>query len=76
MKSIAALEEYIDPCVELIQRAFDHMIEEAPDKSSATLELHKWLHFFTSDAIGELAVSAHIVQPVVAFCSLENLVWP
>jgi hypothetical protein len=60
MKSLSMLEDYIEPCVDGILKAFDTMIFVASD-GQADVEMQKWLHYFASDTVGELAVSpAHI----------------
>lgn len=56
MKSLSVLENYIDPCVIGILKAFDTAIAGAAD-GQAHVEMQKWLHYFASDAVGELAVS-------------------
>jgi hypothetical protein len=62
MKSLSVLENCIDPCVGGILKAFDTAIGGAAD-GQAHVEMQKWLHYFASDAVGELAVSSAIDFP-------------
>ena len=55
MKSLSVLEDYIEPCVSGILKAFDSVIGAASG-GQAHVEMQKWLHYFASDAVGELAV--------------------
>ena len=52
MSSMTRLESCIEPVIKLLLDVFDTSIAS----SSAIVDLSKWLHFFASDAVGELAV--------------------
>ncbi len=52
MSSMTRLETCIEPVIKLLLDVFDTNIVS----SSAIVDLSRWLHFFASDAVGELAV--------------------
>jgi len=68
MKSLSALEDYIEPCVNGILKAFDTVIAGASG-GQAHVEMQKWLHYFASDTVGELAVSS-------TRCSIDSCSFP
>jgi hypothetical protein len=63
MKSLSALEDYIEPCVNGILKAFDTAISGASG-GQAHVEMQKWLHYFASDTVGELAVSLNLMRSI------------
>lgn len=57
VKSLIVLEQYIEPCIDALYKVFDEKIASS-EHGKAHVELQKWLHYFASDAVGELAVCA------------------
>ncbi|MCO5556529.1 hypothetical protein L7F22_010078 [Adiantum nelumboides] len=54
MSYLVKLEECVEPCVDLLVEQFERMVGEA-EKSKASIDMAKWMHFFAMDAVGELA---------------------
>ncbi|KAF8335698.1 cytochrome P450, partial [Cantharellus anzutake] len=52
--SIVKLEEYIEPCITMLTDQLDRILQQTP-RPTSPVNLSSWLHFFTMDAIGEIA---------------------
>ncbi|KAF9508801.1 hypothetical protein BS47DRAFT_207417 [Hydnum rufescens UP504] len=53
LNSMIKLEEYVNPCVHNLLKIFDTRIE-ASDNDRASVDMSKFLHFYSMDVIGEL----------------------
>lgn len=71
MSYLVKLEECVEPCVDLLVEQFERMVGEA-EKSKASIDMAKWMHFFAMDAVGELAVSMPRLN-LSRFCLCQKL---
>ncbi|KAF9508811.1 hypothetical protein BS47DRAFT_1350083 [Hydnum rufescens UP504] len=53
LNSMIKLEEYVNPCVHNLLKIIDSRIE-ASDNDRASVDMSKFLHFYSMDVIGEL----------------------
>lgn len=76
MTSMVGLEQYIEPVIDLLVSRWEAIMTK---KDSATIDVGRWMHFFATDSVGELAFGKsfgfveHGTDPSLFLAGVTNL---